>query len=352
MKEPLVYYLSRDEARAWKDLARKLLAGDQPDLDGQPESLKPALCYFLGTGLLNDGRPGPAMDWLRRGADIEPVRASGYLLDYLERNEGVLVAPEPSFDDPRPWAHFSSLPHLLSARATLVDFCAGSLSEFEAPVKMMDIGCGNGRLTVAVLKELLAAGKAAGVEEVLVLDPSTEMVRAAASSVSEAFPEARVTAVEDDLQGSSSTLAGGFDIGLCALSVHHMPYEKKAVHIGELAERVDNLIVFELGANHDTPDMNSPELVYSIYQTFGQSLEYIFSREAPAEVQRACADIFVMSETVSLLSAPRGERTEYHMMRGQWHELLGDCCEGMTCLGERTCYSDEYCELFALHYGR
>lgn len=45
-------------------------------------------------------------------------------------------------------------------------------------------------------------------------------------------------------------------------------------------------------------------------------------------------------------------RTEYHMPRKQWHELLESACSPkMSCLGETTCYSDQYCELLALHYG-
>jgi SAM-dependent methyltransferase len=350
-----MYYLSREESDAWKELAARVLQDgdiDESIADGQPHRLKPAFCYYLASNLIGHGRSDDARKLLALGAQIEPIRANACLLDYLERHDGELKLVQPSFSDPRPWAHFSSLPHLKAARAVLCEFCASSLREFERPLRMMDIGCGNGALTVAVLESILSSGKAASVGKVLLLDPSAEMLAAAKNNVEKAFPEAEIKTLEGKLEEFSGDLPPGFDLALCALSVHHMPYELKKAHIGALSGAADSLVIFELGANHDTPECNSPELVYSVYQTFGQSLEYIFAREAPPEVQQACADIFVMSETISLLTGPRGERTEYHMPRRQWHDLLSSLATGMTCLGETTCYSDQYCELVALHYGR
>lgn len=355
-EEETVFYLSTGETERWRELSSVVLRGERLDpavLEDQPPPLRPALCYYLAVNLIAEGRVAEAREWLALGAGIETIRANAYLLDYLERNGGELKAVQPSFSDPRPWAHFSSLPHLSSAREVLADFFERSLPVFTEPLRVMDIGCGNGRLCVSLLKRLVGSGHAAGVGEVLVLDPSTEMLAEARSNVLEAFPGAEVIPVEGKLEQVSRELPRGYDLALCALSVHHMPYEQKEVHIGALAEAVRHIIVFELGANHDTPEMCAPELVYSVYQTFGQSLEYIFAQEAETEVQNACADIFVMSETVSLLSEPRGKRTEYHMPRAQWHRLLaGVCPPGMRCLGERTCFCDEYCELVALHYGR
>jgi SAM-dependent methyltransferase len=350
-----VFYLSEEESASWREMARTVLDSavfDASAVDIVPADLRPAACYYLASNLIAAGRVDDARRWLGLGAEIEPIRGSAYLLDYLQRHGGELTVAQPSFADTRPWAHFSSLPHLRSARGVLCDFCASSLPELEGPLNIMDIGCGNGVLTVAFIKSVLDAGKARSVGEVVLLDPSAEMLAAAKANIEEAFPGAEISTFEGKLEEASTRLPGGFDLALCSLSVHHMPYELKTVHIGSLSRAVDNLVVFELGANHDTPELNSPELVYSIYQTFGQSLEYIFAREAPEEVQRACADIFVMSETISLLTQPRGERTEYHMPRKQWHDLLTSACPEMTCLGEITCYSDEYCELVALHYGR
>jgi SAM-dependent methyltransferase len=350
-----MFCLSTEEIEEWRALAVVALrAGgfDPSILEDLSPAMRPAVCYYLGTALLAGGRVTEARRWLECGAGIEPLRASSYLLDYLERNEGELRPVQPGFSDPRPWAYFSSLPHLRSAREALIGFCERSLPVSERPLRVMDIGCGNGQLSVAVIKRLIDSGKATDVADLMLLDPSARMLEAAGSNASAAFPGTKITTSEGKLEESSSVLPGGFDLALCALSVHHMPYEQKEVHIGALCQAVRNVIIFELGANHDTPEMGSPELAYSVYQTSGQSLEYIFEQDAPIEVQRACADIFVMSETISLLSEPRGKRTEYHMKRKQWHELLETIgSPEMTCLGEMTCFSDEYCELFALHYG-
>lgn len=349
-----MYYLSAETAVEWRELSSSLLAGraDLSEVSSQPAGLRPALYYYLAAQFLASGRMDEARECLALGAETETLRASSYLLDYLERNGGKLMAVQPSFSDPAPWIHFSSLAHLSSARGNLIEFCTASLPERRDPLRVMDIGCGGGQLCVSLLQALVDSGKAAGVGEVFLLDPSEEMLATATANVSRAFPSAKVIHIEARLEEASEDLPAGFDLALGALSLHHMPYELKEVHVGNLREAVRDIVVFELGANHDAPEMCSPELLYSVYQTFGQSLEYIFAKDAPLEVQRACADIFVMSETISLLAEPRGQRTEYHMPRARWHELLGSARgSSLSCLGERTCFSDEYCELFALHYG-
>ena len=56
--------------------------------------------------------------------------------------------PAVAFEDPRPFVHFSNVPIMKDARKQLVHQCAHTLPSFDRPVRFMDIGCGDGALTV------------------------------------------------------------------------------------------------------------------------------------------------------------------------------------------------------------
>jgi hypothetical protein len=40
-------------------------------------------------------------------------------------------------------------------------------------------------------------------------------------------------------------------------------------------------------------------------------MDFVFSHDAPVEVALACIDLFLMTEAVSLLTQPRGVRSDY-----------------------------------------
>jgi len=132
-----------------------------------------------------------------------------------------------------------------------------------------------------------------------------------------------------------------------------MPYEIKMIHLKNLAPWIDHFIVSELDANNDTPELFSPELALSVYQSYGRLIDAVFAHDAPIEVAQACVDKFLLAEEVSLLTQPRGERTEYHMLRRQWRQLLE---EGLgpdfACWCDSTAYANEYLDFFTMHYGR
>lgn len=290
------------------------------------------------------------MYWLQAGAEEEPLPSNSYTLDFIERYGG-LIMPEPNFSDPHPWTHFSSLPHLVESRNSFLGFCEDSLPRWGHSVKVMDIGCGDGSFISMIIHRLLESEQILGVGELLLLDPSPRMLETAFDRIRAEFSDVRINAVLGSLESRSAELPGGFDLAVCSLSVHHMPYELKTVHIGRLCSKVGHLLILEMEANHDTPDFLSPELGYSVFQWLGHSLSQIMESSTTPTVKMSCADLFIMTKAVSLLTEPRGQRTEYHMLREQWHELMADLPGSRSqCLGTRTCYHDDHCELFALHF--
>ena len=111
---------------------------------------------------------------------------------------------------------------------------------------------------------------------------------------------------------------------MSSLAYHHMPMEDKRVHLARLKPWIDHFLLFEMDANNDTPDLLSPELALSVYQSYGRIMDFVYAHDAPVDVVTDCIDSFLMTEVVSILTQRRGARSDYHMLRGQWHESLQD----------------------------
>jgi hypothetical protein len=132
-----------------------------------------------------------------------------------------------------------------------------------------------------------------------------------------------------------------------------MPVEVKKVHLSRLKPWIDHLVLFEMDAHNDTPELFSPDLALSVYQSYSRIIDFIFTHDAPVDLAIDCVDSFMMAEIVSLLTQRRGTRLDYHMLRGQWHSLFRDVlCPEFSCRCDSSAYADEYMTLFTLHYGR
>jgi SAM-dependent methyltransferase len=350
-----MFLLSESESNQWSELARHALE------DGPAEprdhafvvapTMRAAFFYYVGGLFAAAGLVSDARRWLEAGRDIEPIPACACLLDVLDRHGDTLVIPEVIFSDPRPWGHFAGLPTLRTARENFLRIATDSLPHFEEPLRLIDVGCGSGELGVRLMRSLIEAGKVGRVGAVALIDPSAGMLEAAGRNVAEAFPDAEIRLIQSRLEDAGA-LGERYDVALASSSVHHMPAELKAEHLGALSGSIDHFLLSELEANHDYPEQSSPELAFSAYQIFGRGIQWIFTEDAPDEVRRACADTFLMTEAISILTRPRGERTEYHMLRGQWRALLDLVMRGFCCVCDSTCYADEYVEQFMVHYAR
>jgi len=347
---------ARDDAN-WNHLLPEVISG-RAEPGGQVEHQLPAeqvgaFRFFAGTTLA--GRSDPrASAWLEAGAaaDGPELRASSYLAELLHRR-GHLEAPECAFDDPRAFVHFATLPAMQACRAQFVAFAVDSLPSESGSLRVLDVGCGDGGLLAELLPALLAAGRWDEVSTITLLDPSPAMISTAKARLASAWPDARVEGRVSRLEFVASTLQGHYDLVLGSLSLHHMPAEVKRRALSALAPSIEHLLLLELDADHDSPEVGSPRLAASVHQTYGWMLAQILGPATPDEVARESADQFVAPELVSLLTQPRGSRSEYHMRRERWLSLLSEAMgPEIRPLGTRTALSTPHADLFALHVGR
>jgi SAM-dependent methyltransferase len=351
-------FLGKDESKAWKELASRIMDSGGKILPVEEyvrPGLIPAFHYHAGTMLLARGMNEAGRNWIVSGMAGEQggLFSNAFLASYLGRNHGRLVVPETIFADPAPYVHFAGTPVLAESRVAFRNHCVHALPKFTKPVKIMDIGCGHGMVMADLLRELIRSGNIPGVEEILLIDPSEGMLKLAKENVSKFFPEAKITLSQAKIESLSDRITGYYDLALASLSYHHMPYETKLHHLSRLRDHLGYFILFELDANNDTPDLYDPELTLSVYQSYGALMDFIFAWDAPVELAIASIDRFLMSEAIYFFTEPRGKRTDYHMLRAQWHQLFS---EGLGrefgCLTDSTCFGNENLGLFTMIYGR
>lgn len=351
-------FLSEEERREWKRYADEILrifpTPGYYDTKVRP-NLVPAFHFYIATLFASKGLGEHSTEWLETGtlAEEDGLFGCGFLLGFLKRHGGELIMPAVAFQDPRPFIHFSGVPAMKEARRQFVRQCGHSLPVFERPVRFMDIGCGDGALTTALLTHLVETGKIPGISDILLIDPSPAMAALAQKTVGSAFPDAGTEIENSRIQNCSDKINTSFDIAISSLAYHHMPLELKRIHLSRLKPWIDHVFLFELDANNDTPEVFSPDLAFSVYQAYSRIIDFVFAHDAPVELAIDCVDSFLMTELVSILTQPRGIRTDYHMLRSQWNALFQQTLgPEFSCRCDSSAYADEYMTLFTLHYGR
>jgi SAM-dependent methyltransferase len=352
-----VLTLRPEDVEAWNRLLPEVVAGGTEPAGPSERTLPPeqvgAFRFFAGTALASRSDPR-AEAWLRAGAaaDGHELRASDYVSG-LVRRAGHLVAPENAFADPRAYVHFTHVPAMRACRDQFLSFAVDSLPADQGSLRVLDVGCGDGGMLASLLPALLKGGRWDEVASITLLDPSPEMISTAKARLAGAWPDARVEGRVARLEHVASTLPGRYDLVVGSLSLHHMPAELKRRALSALAPSMDHLLLLELDADHDSPEVGSPSLAASVHQTYGWMLAQVLGDGPADEVAQESADRFVAPELVSLLTQPRGMRSEYHMRRDRWLSLLSDSLgPEIRPLGIRTVLASPHTDLFALHVGR
>jgi SAM-dependent methyltransferase len=351
-------FLSEQEKHQWTEYANEILR-DVPAPGYYDKKIRhnlvPAFHFYIATLLAAKGLGEQSIEWLETGtlSEEDGLFCCAFLLGFLKRHKNQLIVPAVVFEDPRPFIHFAGVPAMKGARQQFIRQCSHSLPVFDNPIRFMDIGCGDGALTTALLKHLVETKRVPGISEVLLVDPSPAMAALAQKTVGSAFPDTVISIENGRIQDCSDKIDQPFDIAMSSLAYHHMTLEQKQIHLARLKPWIDHLLLFELDANNDTPELFTPDLAFSVYQSYGRIIDFVFAHDAPVDVVIDCVDSFLMSELVSILTQPRGIRSDYHMLRSQWNTLFQEVLGpefAIRC--DSPAYSDEYMTLFTLHYGR
>lgn len=352
-------FLTENEKQEWdqsgKTVLRNRLGPDQcPPMRLEP-GMKPMFRFHAGCLLAANGFEKTAKQWFAAGAleENEGMMTNSFTAAFLDRQHDKFAKPATVFQDPAPYIHFGATPAIKSSRDKLVRHSSNSLPRFDAPPAFLDIGCGDGSLT----KTLLTAWRAAGIfdepREILLVDSSRAMLDTAVKTLSGLFPTATINTMHGRIQDVCGQIKTRHEIALSSLAFHHMPMETKIQCLKTLKPVFDHFIVFELDANNDLPELGSPELSASVYQSYGRIINFVFEHDTAVETAQNCVDCFLMTELVSLMTEPRGARNDYHATRHQWRRTFSEALgREFRPRAETTTFSDEFLDLFMAHYRR
>jgi hypothetical protein len=205
-------FLTRTESAQWTDLGREIAAKKMApfDLHGRiRDKLIPCFRCYAGGLLMSNGLEEIGRKWFQEGVleEDEGLFFNGFVNSFLDRQKGKFIMPEKPFVDPRPFMHFASVPVLKRSREEFVRQACDSLPRFSNPVRIMDIGCGNGALTADFVQRLQQTGKAGDIGQILLIDPSPAMVELAVKTVGDVFPPSAIRSLKSSMQDLRAPLA-------------------------------------------------------------------------------------------------------------------------------------------------
>ena len=210
-----------------------------------------------------------------------------------------------------------------------------------------DIGPGNGLLLGDIVAEALSMYKLDKLK-VVMIEMSQNMLTATVNHLQSRFGnQVECVPLMGKIQDMSPSdlvkFAGAKEFWFTtgSASLHHMPAETKRQVFQNLAKTSPKLVVTDFVANHDLPEQNTPELVYSVSNFYAYIIDDVWNTTSESAERRweAISDFF-LTEAINMLTKPRLTRIDYHAPVEQWNEVAASA--GYTSLRTfLTSYDDK-----------
>jgi len=283
---------------------------------------------YAGILLASGDRIGDAIEMLRLPPDLP---FNQVLADYLEARQDF---------QPATTTFQQTAPYDIWTRTTIYqNYLDSTLTAFEAFARrtpppgdqacptLVDIGPGNGVLLVAMIKRLHHLYRLDQLEVVLI-EQSPQMLEAAERLCKQSFSfPITVTPFSGKIEQLSPQ---GFQaieekkpiwFINASLSLHHMPREIKLPTLTKLASLGAPCFLADANGNHDSPDQDSPELIYSVTKSYGSVVQDTLGSPLTAEEKKLCIDHFILAEAITILGNDRSNRGDYHALIPEWQAM-------------------------------
>lgn len=195
-------------------------------------------------------------------------------------------------------------------------------------VNILDIGPGNGKMTTQIINHILLFAEIKKINLVL-LDKFPAMLDMATKTcMNNIKTNLEIRTVCGEAQHLTKSdieklkVIAPFWLTICSRSIHHMPWEQKQELLKLIRTLTRNLFIVEMEANHDIPEKDSPEIVYSVNKRYSFIFNDIYLSPISGEEKRAAIDDFLLIEAIMMLIKERANRIDYHTPAKEWAILL------------------------------
>ena len=192
---------------------------------------------------------------------------------------------------------------------------------------IIDIGSGNGILLVEIIKQLLALYQLESIQ-IISIEQSPEMIAATEkycqASISIPILFTPICCKIQDITPQQLAIIKNHDpiwFINASLSLHHLPREIKSISMKMLAELSACCLISEANNNHDLPEKDTPELIYSVTENYGFIIQDILSSHISKTDQKLCINNFILTEAINILKNDREQRGDYHALISEWQEI-------------------------------
>jgi len=197
----------------------------------------------------------------------------------------------------------------------------------ESPATIIDIGPGNGSLIAKIVNEIASVHQFNSIRLVFV-DPFEDMLKTASEYCKEnievqteiiticcKIQEITTEQVELIKQNTPVWFINA------ALSIHHMPWEQKIPMLKQLRTFSPHLVLTEVDWNHDLPEKDSPELIFSVAKSYGIFCKDIFKLPVSEKDKKLCLYLFPISEAINIIKQDRLNRIDFHTPITEWKKI-------------------------------
>jgi hypothetical protein len=256
---------------------------------------------------------------------------SHVLADYLSQTQALIPAAT-AFEETTPYDVWTQTDFYAAQMAGTLDTIAAFARRNPPHVDnncptIIDIGPGNGTLLVEIVKQILAIYPLESIHLVLI-EQSPVMLAAAQVYCQKSLPiPIKFTPICCRIQDISAQQLEIIDKHQpiwfinASLSLHHMPKEIKVATMKMLANLSTYCLISDAHYNHDLPEKDTPELVYSVTENYGFVIQDVLNSRASETGKALCINNFLLTEAINILKNDRHERGDYHTMIGEWEEI-------------------------------